>query len=107
MFKLKQYRWQVVRGYVKHKGTLYFTGDFLPETFTDRDRARHIYSRRMELAEYTPEPTPEPVEEKTKTVSAPTSTPPKAEKEAPKAITSEGPPASPQEPTGTKKKKKK
>lgn len=91
-------RWQVVRGSVKHKGTLYFTGDFLPEEFTDRDRARHIYSRRMELVDYVdPATIPEVIDKPT--------TPPlkKAEEVTPKDSTPEVPPAPPTNTTGTRK----
>lgn len=49
-------RYQVVRGQIKWKGTLYFTGDLLPENFTDKDRARHMYSRRIELVEIKEQP---------------------------------------------------
>lgn len=91
-------RWKVVRGTVKYKGTLYVMGDFLPENFSDRDRARHIYSRRMELCDYT--------EPSAIVVPKETSIPPKIEaKQAPTEDLPKEPPASPKKPTGTKKNK--
>ncbi len=89
-------RWKVVRGSVKHKGTLYFVGDLLPEDFTDRDRARHIYSRRMEKVEV----------EEAPIVDVTSTTPPvidvQAKVEPPKVIKPKGAQASPTTPTGTK-----
>ena len=40
-------RFQVVRGSIVYKREKYDEGDFLPEEFTARDRARHVYSRRI------------------------------------------------------------
>lgn len=40
-------RWKVVRKWVIFKGNLYKEGDLMPVEFTDRDRGRNIYSRRL------------------------------------------------------------
>ena len=40
-------RYKVLRHSVKYKGVVYNIGDLLPKTFTDRDRARHVFSRRL------------------------------------------------------------
>jgi len=44
-------RYQVARKYVRHKGKIYSEGDLLPENFTERDRMRNLYSRRLTLIE--------------------------------------------------------
>lgn len=38
---------KVEKGFVKYKGKVYYQGDFLPTNFTERDRARQVYSRRL------------------------------------------------------------
>ena len=40
-------KFKVDRGYIIYKRKRYDAGDLLPETFTERDRARNIYSRRL------------------------------------------------------------
>lgn len=41
------FRYQVKYSWVLHKRRGYRTGDLLPEDFTERDRTRNIYSRRI------------------------------------------------------------
>jgi hypothetical protein len=40
-------RWQVIKGFVKYKGKVYYQGQLLPASFTDRDREHQVYSRRL------------------------------------------------------------
>lgn len=63
-------RWQVQRGPVRHKGRTYLPGDYMPENFTERDRARNMYSRRLVLVEVPDEPSALPTSE-AKTPEAP------------------------------------
>lgn len=51
------YRWKVVRGWVMHRKIVYAAGELMPESFTDRDRAHNIYSRRLQKVEIPSEPT--------------------------------------------------
>lgn len=40
-------RYEVVRGYVKYQGTVYYAGTLLPRHFTERDRHRLIHPSRV------------------------------------------------------------
>jgi hypothetical protein len=44
-------RYQVTRAFVLHKRVKYNQGDYLPKDFTERDKARNVYSRRIALVE--------------------------------------------------------
>lgn len=44
-------RFKVVGLWVVHKRQRYVEGDLLPEEFTERDRVRNIYSRRIQKVE--------------------------------------------------------
>lgn len=52
-------RFQVVRGFVYFRKRAYYAGELMPEGFTDRDRARNVYSRRLERVEIPDQPTME------------------------------------------------
>lgn len=50
------FRWQVMKGTIKWKGTCYEAGQLMPASFTDRDRERQVYSRRLIRVEISDEP---------------------------------------------------
>ena len=55
-------RFKVARLWVVHKRQRFNEGDLLPEEFTERDRVRNIYARRIEQVEVPDEelnPTPD------------------------------------------------
>jgi hypothetical protein len=56
-------RYQVVRGKVFHRKKVYDVGEFLPTDFTDRDRARNVYSRRIIKVELNDSKEPEKIVE--------------------------------------------
>lgn len=49
-------RWQVTRGGIFHKHTYYPVGEYMPEDFTEKDRARNVYGRRLIQVEVPDEP---------------------------------------------------
>ena len=49
-------RFKVERGLVKYKGKVYYQGDLLPVNFTEREKARQVYSRRLIQVEVPDEP---------------------------------------------------
>ena len=44
-------RYIVERFYVRHKGKIYTQGELLPVEFTEKDKFRNLYSRRLKLVE--------------------------------------------------------
>ena len=50
------FRWQVLKNSIKWKGTCYEAGQLMPASFTDRDRERQVYSRRLIKVEIPDEP---------------------------------------------------
>lgn len=53
------FRWKVVRKEVYFRKKIYQTGELMPENFTDRDRNRNTYARRLEKVEILDERTDE------------------------------------------------
>ncbi|HEY8401361.1 MAG TPA: hypothetical protein VIK89_08875 [Cytophagaceae bacterium] len=51
-------RFKVARKWVKWKGKVYYEGELLPPNFTEKDKYRNIYSRRLIKVEIPDEPTP-------------------------------------------------
>jgi hypothetical protein len=56
-------RYKVARGWVKFKKQVYREGQLLPLEFTERDKHRSVYSRRIEQVEISDEPAAEVKEE--------------------------------------------
>lgn len=51
-------RFKVARKWVKWKGRVYYEGELMPPNFTEKDKYRNIYSRRLIKVEIPDEPTP-------------------------------------------------
>ncbi len=51
-------RFKVARKWVKWKGRVYYEGELMPPNFTEKDKYRNIYSRRLIEVEIPDEPAP-------------------------------------------------
>lgn len=78
-------RWQVIFGPIRHKGRTYLPGELMPEDFTEKDRYRNGFSRRLVQVDIPDEPLAVP-QSPMQEQSAPAQVQDTPKQEAPKPI---------------------